>query len=172
MSNILVTLVTVTCFVGVSLLELEKQRHRSIGKPLLGGPFSLTTHNGEPKTDKDYLGQWVLIYFGFTHCPDICPEELEKMIEVVEEIGKRPLMICTADLLVLVSYSLVSGNVFIVHVPCSACSDSRALAREPRTALKKTASCFRLLLLERSHCFSSVTLMVRLGNLEWSIMFN
>ncbi|XP_021500008.1 protein SCO1 homolog, mitochondrial [Meriones unguiculatus] len=70
--------------------KLEKQRHRSIGKPLLGGPFSLITHDGEPKTDKDYLGQWVLIYFGFTHCPDICPEELEKMIEVVDEIDSIP----------------------------------------------------------------------------------
>uniref|UniRef100_A0A4W2E566 Thioredoxin domain-containing protein n=1 Tax=Bos indicus x Bos taurus TaxID=30522 RepID=A0A4W2E566_BOBOX len=70
--------------------KLEKERHRSIGKPLLGGPFSLTTHTGEPKTDKDYLGQWVLIYFGFTHCPDICPEELEKMIQVVDEIDSIP----------------------------------------------------------------------------------
>ncbi|KAF6096883.1 synthesis of cytochrome C oxidase 1 [Phyllostomus discolor] len=35
--------------------KLEKERQRSIGKPLLGGPFSLTTHTGEPKTDKDYL---------------------------------------------------------------------------------------------------------------------
>ncbi|XP_007523658.1 protein SCO1 homolog, mitochondrial [Erinaceus europaeus] len=65
---------------------LEKQRQRSIGRPLLGGPFSLITHLGDPKTDQDYLGQWVLIYFGFTHCPDICPEELEKMIQVVDEI--------------------------------------------------------------------------------------
>ncbi|XP_004483190.2 protein SCO1 homolog, mitochondrial [Dasypus novemcinctus] len=70
--------------------KLEKERQRSLGKPLLGGPFSLTTHNGEPKTDKDYLGQWVLIYFGFTHCPDICPEELEKMIQVVDEIDGIP----------------------------------------------------------------------------------
>ncbi|KAG3269990.1 protein SCO1 homolog, mitochondrial [Ictidomys tridecemlineatus] len=70
--------------------KLEKERQRSIGKPLLGGPFSLTTHEGEPKTDKDYLGQWVLIYFGFTHCPDICPEELEKMIHVVDEIDSIP----------------------------------------------------------------------------------
>uniref|UniRef100_A0A8C2VM48 Synthesis of cytochrome C oxidase 1 n=1 Tax=Chinchilla lanigera TaxID=34839 RepID=A0A8C2VM48_CHILA len=70
--------------------RLEKERHRSIGKPLLGGPFSLTTHTGEPKTNKDYLGQWVLIYFGFTHCPDICPEELEKMIQVVDEIDSIP----------------------------------------------------------------------------------
>ncbi|XP_066110686.1 protein SCO1 homolog, mitochondrial [Saccopteryx bilineata] len=70
--------------------KLEKDRQRSIGKPLLGGPFSLITHTGEPKTDKDYVGQWVLIYFGFTHCPDVCPEELEKMIEVVEEIDSIP----------------------------------------------------------------------------------
>ncbi|KAK2505047.1 hypothetical protein MC885_020857 [Smutsia gigantea] len=73
--------------------KLEKERQRSMGKPLLGGPFSLTTHIGDPKTDKDYLGQWVLIYFGFTHCPDICPEELEKMIQVVDEIEFSPKLV-------------------------------------------------------------------------------
>ncbi|XP_066471234.1 protein SCO1 homolog, mitochondrial [Tiliqua scincoides] len=88
----------ITCAVGGGLLAttkyfkkekeeiLEKERQRSLGKPLLGGPFSLIDHQGQPKTNRDYLGQWVLLYFGFTHCPDICPEELEKMILVVDEI--------------------------------------------------------------------------------------
>ncbi|TKS91339.1 Protein SCO1 -like protein, mitochondrial [Collichthys lucidus] len=65
---------------------MEKERIKSMGRPALGGPFSLIDHNNKPAKSEDFLGQWVLIYFGFTHCPDICPDELEKMIEVVDEI--------------------------------------------------------------------------------------
>lgn len=65
---------------------LQKERTRSLGKASLGGPFSLIDQSGEPKTDKDFLGQWIIIYFGFTFCPDICPDELEKLSKVVTEI--------------------------------------------------------------------------------------
>uniref|UniRef100_A0A8D2N9N0 Protein SCO1 homolog, mitochondrial n=1 Tax=Zonotrichia albicollis TaxID=44394 RepID=A0A8D2N9N0_ZONAL len=78
------------CQAGGTFGVLEKERNRGIGKPLLGGPFSLVSHEGQPRTSKDYIGQWVLIYFGFTHCPDICPDELEKMIAVVDEIDRIP----------------------------------------------------------------------------------
>ena len=65
----------------------EKEKTRSLGKAALGGPFSLIDHNGERKTNNDFLGQWLLLYFGFTFCPDICPDELHKMAAVINQIG-------------------------------------------------------------------------------------
>lgn len=51
----------------------------STGKPALGGPFTLVNMHGKPVTEKDYHGSFVLLYFGFCHCPDICPSELVKV---------------------------------------------------------------------------------------------
>lgn len=69
-------------------LALAKERNKSVGKAAIGGEWKLVDHNGEIKTDKQYLGKWLAIYFGFTHCPDICPDEIEKMCEVVDILGK------------------------------------------------------------------------------------
>lgn len=67
--------------------EHEKSRNQSIGKPRVGGPFNLVNHHGKPVTEKSFLSKYMLIYFGYTFCPDVCPEELEKMAEIYDQVG-------------------------------------------------------------------------------------
>ncbi|CAD7928849.1 unnamed protein product [Amoebophrya sp. A120] len=60
----------------------------SIGTPKLGGPWTLYNRQGKLVTDADFRGKYQLIYFGFTFCPDICPEEMEKQGMVIEKLDK------------------------------------------------------------------------------------
>lgn len=60
-----------------------------IGTPKLGGPWTLyDSRTAAPFTSEDLKGKYQLIYFGFTYCPDICPEELEKQKTIVENIDR------------------------------------------------------------------------------------
>ncbi|KAM8974852.1 protein SCO2 homolog, mitochondrial [Pelodytes ibericus] len=54
------------------------------------GDFSLLNHMGQPCSKQDLRGNWVLMYFGFTHCPDICPDELQKLTSAVSLLDKDP----------------------------------------------------------------------------------
>ncbi|KAL4402555.1 Cu-binding protein [Malassezia pachydermatis] len=68
--------------------QKKMEEQAAIGRPRIGGPFELVSSTGHPFTEKDLLGSFSLIYFGFTNCPDICPEELDKMSAVVDEVAK------------------------------------------------------------------------------------
>lgn len=54
----------------------------------IGGPFSLTDHRGRAVTERDFRGQPVAIFFGFTQCPDICPTTLGEMTSYIEALGQ------------------------------------------------------------------------------------
>lgn len=86
--------------VGLSLFyEIEKERKivkpasvssvKSVGTPAIGGPWVLVNQDGEPVTDASFRGQFCLLYFGFTHCPDICPSELVKVGKILAELESR-----------------------------------------------------------------------------------
>lgn len=66
-----------------------------IGKPKLGGPFALVDRKGAARTDEDYKGQYLLIYFGFSFCPDICPQEMEKQTRAIELLDAEFGPVCT-----------------------------------------------------------------------------
>ena len=57
------------------------------GKEPIGGPFSLIDHNGRPRTDADFRGKLLLIYFGFTYCSDACPIDLQSMAGALDRLG-------------------------------------------------------------------------------------
>jgi protein SCO1/2 len=59
------------------------------GKALVGGPFTLTDDSGKRVTDKDYRGRHMLVFFGFTSCPDICPAGLQLMAATLENLGDK-----------------------------------------------------------------------------------
>ena len=52
-----------------------------------GGPFSLTDQNGKRRTDKDFRGKYMLVFFGYTYCPDVCPTALAVEAEALDQLG-------------------------------------------------------------------------------------
>ena len=57
------------------------------GKALIGGPFSLIDQTGQRVTDRDFRGRYMLIYFGYTFCPDVCPASLQVISAALDQLG-------------------------------------------------------------------------------------
>jgi protein SCO1 len=55
----------------------------------VGGSFALVSHEGRAVTERDFLGSPFLVFFGFTHCPDVCPTKLFEISEVLRATGER-----------------------------------------------------------------------------------
>jgi cytochrome oxidase Cu insertion factor (SCO1/SenC/PrrC family) len=61
----------------------------STGLPHIGGPFTLTDHLGNSRTDADFKGKYMMVYFGYSFCPDICPAALSNMTEALTQLGTK-----------------------------------------------------------------------------------
>lgn len=80
----------------MTALTGEVEAASAVGTPSIGGPFQLTDADGQPFSDANLAGKYYLLYFGFTHCPDICPQELDKIAQVVrivrDQVPQTPLV--------------------------------------------------------------------------------
>lgn len=97
MNRTTIVLAVVGLIIGTALGTLalrstsptSEDRVQVTGKPLVGGPFSLVDQTGKRVTDKDYSGKYMLVFFGYTSCPDICPAGLQVMTAALKKLGHR-----------------------------------------------------------------------------------
>ena len=68
--------------------EMIDTQTKSVGVAAVGGPFSLIDQKGKPFSSDKLKKEFSILYFGFTQCPDICPDELDKITEAVHLIRK------------------------------------------------------------------------------------
>jgi cytochrome oxidase Cu insertion factor (SCO1/SenC/PrrC family) len=62
---------------------------RSVGQAMVGGPFTLTDHTGKQVTDRDFRGRTLVVFFGFTFCPDVCPSALQVIAAAIDKLGAK-----------------------------------------------------------------------------------
>jgi protein SCO1/2 len=72
---------------GVIMLVAGRDGGPTVAKASVGGPFSLVDGSGKVVTDQDLKGKPFLVFFGFTHCPDVCPTTLFEVSEVFRSLG-------------------------------------------------------------------------------------
>ena len=86
---VIIAAFAVSLAVGLLLMTWLMGDLRKVAAPAaIGGPFQLTDQSGQVVTEKNLKGRPTLIFFGFTHCPDVCPTALFEISEVLRAMGK------------------------------------------------------------------------------------
>lgn len=87
LAALVAVLVVILVVVGVRLVIWTGQSAEG-GKPVpaIGGAFQLTDHTGRKVSDADYRGRYMLIFFGYTFCPDVCPTTLSTVTSALEKL--------------------------------------------------------------------------------------
>jgi protein SCO1/2 len=82
-------MLTLACLIFIGMFnhdQIISQNDKSTGKALIGGAFELTDQNGKPFSSEQLKGKKSLVFFGFTHCPSICPTGLAQITAVMEKL--------------------------------------------------------------------------------------
>jgi protein SCO1/2 len=87
--RIVATLIAVA-LVGFAAFMLTSPSHRPRGA-LIGGAFALEDGAGKTVSDQTLRGKPFLVYFGYTHCPDVCPTELARISDILSKMGNKPI---------------------------------------------------------------------------------
>lgn len=72
---------------ATALFILQPQQQQSASRVPIGGPFRLTSHEGKPFTEADLKGKPFAVFFGFTHCPEVCPTTLYDLTQDLAALG-------------------------------------------------------------------------------------
>jgi cytochrome oxidase Cu insertion factor (SCO1/SenC/PrrC family) len=93
----LITLGTLLLCLWPALVRAQHEPERSAAELMdvlmwnrepVGGPFALVDHTGRQRTEADFRGKLLLLYFGFTYCPDLCPTDLQSIGLAIDQLGK------------------------------------------------------------------------------------
>ena len=96
LQNVLWMFAGLAAFVFIWLLLWSDYRAdlaRAENEPPFLADFELTDHRGMVQTDEDFAGRWMLVFFGFTNCPDVCPTTLSEVAAVMEGLGDEAAMV-------------------------------------------------------------------------------
>src|ERR1700761_3830097 len=86
---VIVSAFTASLLIGLLVMLWAMGGVRGVTAPAaIGGPFQLTDQSGAIVTEKNLQGKPSIVFFGFTHCPDICPTALFEMSEILRAMGK------------------------------------------------------------------------------------
>ncbi len=85
--SLILSVLAILALLGTLAWYQFTPQQRAGGMASIGGPFTLINQHGETVTDQSLKGQYLLIYFGYTFCPDVCPTELQAMSQAVDALG-------------------------------------------------------------------------------------
>ncbi|HTV43686.1 MAG TPA: SCO family protein [Stellaceae bacterium] len=82
-------IIAAAAFLAIELHEASRGAGGTLLGSAIGGPFQLEDQNGRTVTNTALEGKWLLVYFGYTHCPDVCPTALNNIAVALHDLGKK-----------------------------------------------------------------------------------